>query len=397
MKPKKSDFIQHLLFLNDWWEEFVDWENGGIFAHVGEARKAVSSSVKEFLPHVRQLYNYCAGHEAGHPRAERVARHLLETLDAVFPAREGELFLTSTRWDPEQLEVDAYMNAFAVLALSRFSRTFHDAGAAERALRVYKQLAEEFTDSPLAERGSWFTRSPGENDFRVKCDNGVLHRCESALNLYRALEGVSPRLFHLHGTWLRDQMDGMVRFFDQRIARPDDGFTLEALTDDALPPPDYEDAVQSLAHGFEWIGFCFEMEAHCGLRFDFLDDRGRRLLKNTLANGLAPNGCFRNDYVHRFRTGPQIASFWPQVEAPLGVLWARKRWGEPAFSLEAAERMLAFYEHHFFERPEFGGGILASVSENGVPLSRRRGWRFKCDHHAVRMCEKALDYDLLPA
>ncbi|MEX2608035.1 MAG: AGE family epimerase/isomerase [Kiritimatiellia bacterium] len=395
MQLTSDYFIEHLLELNTWWEPFVDWEGGGIFANVERYSRTPRGTRKELLPHMRQMYNYSAGHERGHPRAESIARHLYETLDSVFPDREGALFLTTKQYEQTQWEVDAYMNAYVVLGLSRFARTFEERAAAVRALEVYRQLDAEFTHYPLAENGSWFSRDSDSKDCRVKSDNGVLHRCEAALNLYRALSGTAPDLLETYGDYLRGEMQAMVHFFITRIARPEEGYTVEGLKDDCTPELYHEDSRQSLAHGFEWIGFCFEMETHCGLTIDFLDTSGRLLVEKTLINGLAPNGCFRNDFVPRYRTGPQIATFWPQVEAPLGVLWARKRLGGEAFLLEKAERMLSFYRDYLFQRPEWGGGILNTVSENGIPMGRGRGHRFKCDHHAVRMCEKVLEYNLV--
>ncbi len=375
----------------------MDWEGGGIFSHVDRYSRAPYGTRKELLPHMRQLYNYSAGHEWGHPRAEAVARHLYATLDFVFPDREGALLLTTKQYESDQWEVDAYMNAYVILGLSRFARTFGVRAAAERALEVYRQLDADFTQYPLAENGSWFSRAPGSKECRVKSDNGVLHRCEAALNLYRALSTTAPDLLETHREYLLGEMKALVYFFTTRIARPEEGYTVESLQDDCTPELNYAESRQSLAHGFEWIGFCFEMETHCGLKLEFLDTTGRMLVERTLVNGLAPNGCFRNDYIPHYRAGPQVATFWPQVEAPLGVLWARKRWGEDAFPLERAERMVRFYRENLFQRPEYGGGILNTVSENGVPMSRGRGHRFKCDHHAVRMCEKVLEYTLAPS
>jgi mannose/cellobiose epimerase-like protein (N-acyl-D-glucosamine 2-epimerase family) len=190
-------------------------------------------------------------------------------------------------------------------------------------------------------------------------------------------------------------MRDFMTFFRNRIARPDEGWTVERLNHDATPADHVEEWAQSLGHALEWMGFYFEMETHCGVTLPFPEEDLRTLARNTLDNGLSPCGAFRNDYVPRFRAGPQIATFWPQVEAPLGSLWAAARWGEETFPREEAERMLAFYRAHLFVPEEYGGGIFSSVSENGVPLRWNRGYRFKCDHHAVRLCEKVLEYGLV--
>jgi|GEM_PF-1548681 len=392
----RNFFTDHLRYINDWWEFMVDWEGGGIFCYPELFTKRPAGNAKALLMHVRQLYNYCVGHEHGHPRSEEIARHLYATLDTVFTDREGELFYARSRRSGRAPLVDGYQNAYVVIGLSRYARTFHDREAAERALRVYDAIDRTLTHAPLRKTGTWNYWDPVDDRKFGKTDNSLMHRCEGALNLLRALETSAPDLAETHRDRLVSQVDDMAHYFNAVIARPEDGYTVENFQDDSTPYPHNDDIPQSLAHAFEWVGFCFEFEAHCGLRFDFLDTRSRTLAQNALSNGLAPNGCYRNSYVPRMKAGPLRGDFWPQVEAPLGVLWARKRWGEDAFPLENAERMLDFYTRFFFQREEYGGGILNHVSENGVPVELSRGHRFKCDHHAVRLCEKVLEYDLVP-
>lgn len=393
MKPE--DFQHHLREINDWWTFMVDWKQGGIFSHVEHYRKKPWKDHKHLLMHVRQLYNYSVGHEHGHAPSEKIARHLRDTLDTVFPEQAGGLYLERLRGDNDRKILNGYTNAYVVIGLSRFARAFGDPDSARRAWEVYRALDRVLSDTPLSDQGVWDWKDPATGELAGKSDNANLHRCEAAVNLYRALSGTAPDLLESHGAGLQRDIRDFMDFFRNRIARPREGWTVESLDESAQPTPQTAYSMQSLAHGLEWMGFFFESEAHCGVPLSFPEEDLRRLARNILSNGLAPSGAFLNGYVPQYRRGPQMASFWPQVEAPLGSLWAAQRWGEELFPREEAERMLAFYRENLFAPPEHGGGIFSTVSENGVPIHPYRGHRFKCDHHAVRMCEKVLELKLV--
>lgn len=394
---KTEYFCQHLTYILHWWADFVDWENGGIFTWTRDFKKEKYNDHKAPLMHLRQLYNYSVGHEAGFGGADKIAAHLYDTLPVVFPERQGALMISSPRRQPDTALIEGYLNAYQVICLSRFARTFQHREAAENALKVYRELDALFTDVPLASQGTWDTCTLDHSLKNGKSDNAHIHRCEAALNLYRALKVAAPELAEKESAYLLREMQDLCHFFDQRISRPDAGYTVEHMQNDCRPHPHTGLIQQSLAHGFEWLGFCLEIETHTGLELPFMNDRMQTLCRNTLKNGLAPNGCFRNDYYPDYRMAQLRGTFWPQVEAVLGALWARKRWGECAFPLEEAARMLGFYEKYFIIPEDLGGGIMNSVSENGCPGSFTCGHPFKCDHHAVRMCEKVLEYDLLGA
>lgn len=392
---KTDYFRQHLNDILHWWDDFVDWENGGIFTYTRDFKKEKHNDTKAPLMHLRQLYNYSVGHEVGFAGAEKISRHLYESLPVVFPNWQGALMISSSRWYPDRSLIDAYLNAYQIICLSRFARAFNHREAAEKALQAYHELDALLTDAPLASQGTWDTCSQDHSLINGKSDNATIHRCEAALNLYRALKAAAPDLAEKERACLVSDMQDLCHFFDQRISRPEAGYTVERMENDGSPHPHTGLIPQSLAHAFEWLGFCLEIETQAGIELPFMNDRLQTLCRNTMKNGLAPNGCFRNDYHPDFQMGELRGTFWPQVEAVLGSLWARKRWGETAFPLEEAERMHDFYQKYFIIPDALGGGIMNSVSENGCPASFTCAHPFKCDHHAVRMCEKVLEYDLL--
>jgi len=341
------------------------------------------------------MYNYSVGHEHGLVTCEKIARHLYETLDTVFPEKEGALLISSKNRYQGNQHLSGYLNAYLAIGLSRYARTFGHRPALERAIKVYHQLDERFTDSLLAEKGTWDVYNCETFVKSGKTDNAHIHRCEAALNILHSIKTIAPDLLDKEEDYLCKQIEDLTTFFDIHIAVPEQGFTIEHLKDDSSPSTYYRHEKQSLAHGFEWLGFCLEIERHTEIKLPFMQDRMKTLSTITLANGLAPNGCFRNEYIPALKKAPLSAMFWPQVEAILGALWARKRWGEEAFPFEKAERMMNFYQSYFFKADELGGGILSRVSENGVPTNYGTGHTFKCDHHAVRMIEKIFEYDLL--
>jgi len=385
---------EHLRGINEWWEFMVDWEGGGIFVYDDPFACAVRFPSRALLMHVRQMYNYCVGQEHGHAASERIARHLYETLDPLFERTEDGVYL-DTPSRRHHFYVSSYNNAYVVLALSRFARTFGERGAIERAIAVYRAMDQRFADGPMEERGCWTVFDEDEQRGRYKSDNAVMHRFEAALNLLRVMRSIAPAMAAEHENYLRGEMEAMAHLFATRIAQPEEGYTVEHFTDDYEKPPFNDDLKQSLGHAFEWIGFLLEAETRLGMKFDFLDEIGPPLLQNALKNGLAENGAFSNDYIVSRRAGPQLAEFWPQVEVPLHWLWAAQRWGSDAFPTERAERMVAFYRENFFQKECYGGGIMTEVSHNGVPVRSERGHNYKCDHHAVRFSEKALEYHLV--
>lgn len=388
-------FSDHLTYILNWWKDLIDWEQGGVFTYIKPFTKEPYRDHKAPLMHLRQLYNYAVGHEQGHPRAKETAHHLYRTLFTVFPEKQGNLMISQSKYHTEERIVDGYLNAYQVICLSRYARTFRHRESAELALKVYHELDALLTDGNLADQGTWNLLSLENGERKGKTDNAHIHRCEGALNLLRALEICAPELAEKEREYLKGQMEDLCHYFDKYISRPEEGYTVEKLADDSAPDPLYLYHHQSLAHGFEWLGFCQEIERYAGLDLPFMDTRMRRLCERTLENGLGATGCFFNDFSIAHKASPLSGYFWPQVEAILGVLWARKRWGETAFPLEKAERMLDFYERCFMIPEKLGGGIAASVSGNGIPTNYSTGLAFKCDHHAVRMVEKTLEFDLL--
>lgn len=388
-------FEQQLSYILHWWAFFVDWENGGIISVLKKMRKEKASDKRIALMHLRQMYNYSVGYEFGVSGSEKIARHLYETLYQVFPNRSGNM-ITGQIWSRKKEPlISGYLNAYQAICLSRFARAFNDRQAAELSLKVYQELDLLLSDGILSEGGTWDFYFYESKLCEGKSDDCTIHRCEAALNVYRALEAASPDLLETHKPYLQSQLRELTTFFDRFISRPEEGMTIERLQDDCNPPKDSRHRLQSLAHGFEWFGFCQEIEAYCRISIPFMDDRMRILVDKTMKNGLSPNGCFRNRYCLNTRSAPLIAEFWPQVEAVLGALWARKRWGEKSFPLEHAEQLMNFYQKHFFKPESLGGGIMSAVSENGCPIDYGSGHGYKCDHHAVRLVEKTLEFNLL--
>lgn len=392
---KLNDLDEHLAWILDWWSDFVDWDNGGIFTYPHPLKKEIDSPGKALLMHLRQMYNYSVGAEADVPNSAKIAHHLYSTFEDLFPERESGLIVEPpSRGVPEKC-CSGYNNAYAVICFSRYARAFEHRKAAEQALVFYQSLARACTDHPLKEKGSWHYWHPGEQRGTQKTDNAVIHRFEAALNLLRALQETAPDLAKANHAYLRREMEDMIAFFQKNICRAAEGFTIEVLEDDGSPSIYTHIFPQSLAHGFEWLGFLFEAEQLLDISIPFLEAEGRLLGRRTMDNGLQPSGCFCNDWMPGMKKAPLKADFWPQVEAILGSLWCRQRWGNSDFPREEADRMWNFYRQNQFKSEELGGGILFSVSENGAPFTLRTGSGVKCDHHSVRLCEKVKEYSLL--
>jgi|GEM_PF-1920357 len=53
---KSELFSKQLAYILEWWDEFVDWENGGIFTQLNYYNKERYSDSKAPLMHLRQMY-----------------------------------------------------------------------------------------------------------------------------------------------------------------------------------------------------------------------------------------------------------------------------------------------------------------------------------------------------
>ncbi len=166
--------------------------------------------------------------------------------------------------------------------------------------------------------------------------------------------------------------------------------TPDSLTDSL----DFQKAGRSttLGHPLEWFGFLFEAQHHLKRKSTVLEEAGEKLLNNNLDLAYADSGCFRSKYSFDEHTVYPKTDFWSQVEGILGALYGYAYYGDARYR-DKADDMWEFYRRSMCDAAH--GGIYEQVARDGTPLSFTKGSPWKCDHHALRVCEKIIRYRLL--
>ena len=386
---------KHIHSILNYWKSAVDWKNGGIFYIRDPFDKIKKDENKCLLMHVRQLYNFSVGYELKNQECEKIAKHLFNTLDPLFLKREGlyaSFSKTKNKIDSKE-EFSAYNQFYAVVGLSRYARAFNDKKAWYKAKDLFFHSKKSFSGKKKFRYfGVFASWNPHEKNLLWKNGNTILHLYEALINLSLSLSVFSKEEQKKELALLLKELDDTLFLITNKIYDRKRKVMLEYFEDD-LSISDYQlyGSVTN-AHALEWIGFMIEMELITGKTIPFLNKEGKLLLDLSFKRAESKSGGFKNHYFLKEQKSIDFIDFWSQVEAILAACYAYKRYNDKKY-LSYAKKLWKFYTRYFFDT-EFGG-IYSEVTSEGIATDRRKGHRFKCDHHNLRMAEKILFYRLL--
>ncbi|MDA3799404.1 MAG: AGE family epimerase/isomerase [Kiritimatiellae bacterium] len=398
MKYDYQNFHDHIRYILNYWENAVDYDNGGIHFYIKPlTQEATDVGVKCFLMHVRQMYNFSVGAKYGIEGSKEIAYHLYNTLDTVFEKREGLYPTVKSRYtmrkEPDGEYAKMYDHFYAVIGLSKFATVFADKEAYQKAKTLYLNSMHKANDGEYRENGCYAYYDYEAQTGKKKNGNTFLHHAEATVNLLCCAKNIfEEKKFLVEkaeiGKILLDVQDMFAnKFFNYEYMITPDG-----INDDLTMAKHVMYFGDTLAHPMEWIGFLYEGEKVMEEPLQFLHEHGENLTNICLERSNAKlGGCFRNDFYLREMMSSENSSFWSQSEAILNTFVANKMYDTDY--TDVAEKMLDFYFKYFID-DEFNG-IFSRVDPKGIATERRKGYMFKCDHHSLRMCEKIIDYKLL--
>ena len=392
---QQKDLKEHIYYILRYWQKAVDFEHGGIhFQRQNFSKDPIKQGKKCLLMHARQLYDFSVGFEYGFNDAQKIALHLYNSIDKVFPRYRGLHYSFNFSDMPSEKNLlSSYDLFYVVIGLSRYAKTFNDKEAFSKAKVIFLSTISFFIDDSLSERGIFTNFNTKEKNFFGKTGNSILHLLEASINLMIAAQ----RIFG-DDLWKNEVQDitkfisPLYRLYEQRIYDKKLQVTDELFNDDFSPSDEQKYGYATGSHALEWFGFWLEISWLLGQKTEFLRESARALVDMTLKRCFYPNGCFQNNYFLRERKTFPVASFWAQPEAILGSFYAATFFGKRQYAV-LGEKMFNFYVKNFPDR-KFGG-IFSDVTYNNVIINRNKGFSMKCDHHPIRMCEKIIGYNLL--
>ncbi len=390
----RDDLLTRIRETLDYWSQAVDWDKGGIhYIRDDFDGGAIKQDRKCLLIHVRQLYNYSVGADKGIENARKVADHLSNSLDEIFPKR-NDLYqsVNFSEHEEEEAILSAYDLYFVVIGLAKYAAVSHNSEKYYSAKQLFYQINAVFDDGDFASKGC-FTNFDARNGNRfLKSGNTMLHRLEACDNLIFAAQKIfdGPDL-EKQKDEIKDEILKIYSLFENKIYQSDLSATLEGFDDEMNITREQRYGYITNAHPIEWYGFWLEAIWALQLDLPFFTSEAKKMVDTAMARSYTDVGCFGNNFYLKEQKTIYSASFWAQSEAILAYKYAAKHYADSQYA-DWAEKMYEFYNKYFLDR-EFGG-IFSDVTKDGVVASRSKGYAMKCDYHNVRMCEKILDWQL---
>jgi len=391
----QENFYKHFQDIVEYWKPAEDLQEGGIFYNMEPIRHQVGDpGQKCLLMHARQLYNYSAGADQGFQGCKEIAQRLFDSLEDLFPPQNGiyPSIPVKGKWVNRQYRgfISSYNHFYVVTAYARYAAMTGSAENFHRAYRVWKETRNVYYAGPFAEKGiyAWMD---DKNQPRGKTGNVQLHHYEALINLYGAssvLNNEEERK-KIQEELLENLLESE-RLFYRFLYDESTKMTPDHLEEDLSFKK--EGHLTTLGHPLEWWGFLYEAELLTGRKNSFIRKEGLTLLQRCLEIGLTDSGCFCSHYYFDSEYVPARTDFWTQVEAILTMSYAWHCLKDEKY-LNAAKQMWFFYESFMLDKAH--GGVFQRVAADGSLLSMQKGDMWKCDHHALRVCERILKYRLL--
>jgi len=392
MLPVK-EIESHLKDILEYWKPAVDYQHGGIYCNMEPVRHQIEDpGSKCLLMHARQLYNFSAGTDLGYQGCQSIARHLYESLEQLFPRKEGifPAFPVEVSSEPyQQGFISSYNHFYVVTAYARYAKAVKDISAFHYAYEIWKETRQVYDAGAFPENGIYARMLNGKPC--GKSGNVLLHHYEALINLYDSWLHLSfpEPLYSNTGTELLQYMEEAESFFYKHLYDDTTGLTPDYLHDDLSFKK--KGSTTTLGHPLEWWGFLYEAEVLTQRKNTFIRGEGIDLLSKCISLGLAESGCYRSTYFFDTHYVAGKTDFWTQIEAVLAMSYAAQGLKDPAY-LKVAEKMWQFYSRFMIDKEH--GGVFQRVADDGALLSMRKGDIWKCDHHALRVCERILNYHL---
>lgn len=390
-----GDFKKHFQDIIEYWKIAEDREEGGIFCNMEPIRHQMGDpGQKCILMHARQLYNYSAGADWEMDGSKEIAHRLFHSLEELFPPENGIYPSNPVKGAFVNRQyrgfISSYNHFYVATAYARYAKMTGEEEHFNRAYQVWKDTRSVYSAGPFAEKGihAWMSE---EGLPRGKSGNVQLHHYEALINIYDATDAIAEesRRKKIQEELLAFLLEAE-EFFYRFLYDSATGMTPDHLEEDLSFKK--EGHLTTLGHPLEWWGFLYEAELLTGRKNAFIRGEGISLLENCLTIGLKDSGCYCSHYYFDKAYVPGKTDFWTQIEAILTLSYAWHCLKEERY-LNAAGKMWDFYDKYMLDK-EYGG-VFQRVAEDGSILSIQKGDMWKCDHHALRVCERILKYKLL--
>lgn len=390
-----NDFYKHFQEILEYWKIAEDRQDGGIFCNMEPVRHQIGDpGQKCILMHARQLYNFSAGAEQGFKDCKEIADRLFDSLEELFPPQDGIYPPSPVKgmYVNRQYRgfVSSYNHFYVATAYARYAGMTGIIEHFYKAYNVWKETRRVYYAGPFTDNGihAWVDE---KGTPRGKSGNVQLHHYEALINLYAASEILKDKLEQDKiQKELTDYLLEAETFFYRVLYDKRTKMTPDHLEEDLSFKK--EGHLTTLGHPLEWWGFLYEAELLTGRKNAFIREEGIALLQRCLDIGLMDTGCFCSHYYFDTDYVPQKTDFWTQIEAILTMSYAWHCLKDEKY-LNAAKKMWEFYESYMLDKEH--GGVFQRVAADGSLLSMQKGDMWKCDHHALRVCERIGTYRLL--
>ncbi len=337
---------------------------------------------RPLLIHARLLYNFSEallhGLDEYAAIAERCYTFIYEKMSTEFGwyASVGELKHPGRdeRGDRPSEMLDTYDNTFVVIAFAKYKKATGRSDVGEEAVRLLELINKECASADIAENG---VRSIGGKIEGTRfgmwggCSgNTMLHYLEALVNLHEADLGDH-----------KQDIDAVRSLFLKYIYSAEHHMIYDGFRKSFADPYNARGAHGSQGHALEWIDF-FRVIDGCALP----ETVERDLLDHAAQRAIADTGLFVNYYYYTEGKAAGPVDFWGQPEAAKAYNLAADIYGGEYAAI--GQRLLKAYFTYFVDEDQ---GVFYECDRNGVLTDARKGGRWKCDYHSLRMCVDLLD------
>ena len=369
-------FRQHALtdILPYWYQHALDREHGGYIPQLDRRWRITDPSRKNLVPIARLIYNFCQGKLLEGPEwCGEAARSGVDFLLKHFwdEGQGGYYWQVDRKGQPRDDDKATYGHAFAILALSEYTRAFGDARALDMAKRTFDVLEKHAYDPVGGGYRSRFSRDWSDPE-EMRSQNPQMHLVEALLALYEVS----------HDETYLDRAAELCHLMNDKLFDHEHGCLPEFFQDDWSDAPDRREGPVQPGHQMEWAWLLLRVYAY---RPDavFLERAGQMV---SFAWKHGWDQKFGGYYTDLHRSGEvknSRKSFWQQCEGVMAPLWLwghtreEEHWG--AFELSAEYCFEHFVDWEF-------GGWFGGLSRDNTARDGHKGGAWKADYHMVQMC-----------
>lgn len=371
-RMRKEEFERELCgnILPYWMKHAIDREGGGLYGEIDSRNVVRRDAPKSAVLCARVLWVFSRAYSVFGDRAYwRTARHAYRHLTGAFwDAQYGGVYTSLNREGAAvSQDKELFSQAFALYAISEFSRATGSAEARELALSLFAQIEQKTADQAY---GGYFETM--QRDWtpiaQAKTANAHMHLLEAYTNLLTVW--TDDRV--------RKQLHALTCLMVERAIRGDGHMTLRFDRTWVSTSEEIQFG-QDIENG--WL-------MYAGAKAAGDDALVRKTHNAMLALATAiygldegtgiPYGCSPGEPADKDRC------WWVQAEAVVGYFTAWRISGDERF-YAAADRVWAYIQAYIVDRKY--GEWHCRVSEDGIPRTDRpKVSAWKCPYHNARMC-----------